>query len=179
MKGKKEYILQFSGLPVGNHEFEFKITDTFFEQFEDSEIRTGDIAVVATLVKQNNLMQILFDLQGTVGIACDRCMKDFDFPIEISEKLVVKHGNPDESNEEILAIPEGASEIQLSHYLYEYIMVSIPARRVPCELDETLFECDAETLKKLNEISTSEERKEDEELNPLWMQLNKLKENKN
>jgi uncharacterized protein len=179
MKGKKEYILQFSGLSVGNHEFEFKITDAFFEQFDDSEISTGSIAVIATLVKQNNLMQLLFDLQGTVGIACDRCMKDFDFPIDISEKLVVKHGNPEESTDEILVIPEGASEIQLSHYLYEYIMVSIPARRVPCEIDKTLFECDAETLKKLNEISTSEEKEGDVEINPLWMQLNKLKDNKN
>ncbi|MDI9339466.1 MAG: DUF177 domain-containing protein [Sediminibacterium sp.] len=176
--GKKEYIIQFSGLSIGNHEFEFKITGTFFEQFEDSEIERADIAVKATLVKQNYLMQLLFDIEGTVGIACDRCLKDFDFPVEMTEKLVVKHGNPDESNDEILVIPEGASEIQLSQYLYEYIMVSIPARRVPCEIDEEQFKCDTETLQRLNQISTSEERS-DEELNPLWVQLNKLKDNKN
>jgi uncharacterized protein len=177
--GKKEYIIQFSGLSVGNHEFEFTITDKFFEQFEDSEVTRGNIAVNATLVKQNHLMQILFNMEGTVGIACDRCLKDFDFPIDISEILVVKHGNVDESTDEILVIPEGSAEIQLSQYLYEYIMVSLPARRVPCELDETLFECDAETLEKLKQISVSEERSEDVELNPLWMQLNKLKDNKN
>ncbi len=176
--GKKEYIIQFSGLEVGKHEYQFKITDTFFEQFEDSEIARANLLVDATLVKQNYLMQLLFTIEGTVGVACDRCLKDFDFPVEIAEKLVIKHGNPAESNDEILVIPEGAAEIQLSHYLYEYIMVSIPARRVPCELDKDQFICDTETLNRLNQISTSEERS-DEETNPLWVQLNKLKHNKN
>ena len=62
----------------------------------------------------------------------------------------------------------------MSHYLFEYITLALPYRRVPCEIDED-FECDEDTLKKLNESSVDEEK----ETNPMWEKLNKLKINKN
>jgi len=177
--GKSQYIIQFGGLPVGLHEFEFDVNDTFFSKFENSEFEKASLHVNATLTKQNNLLQLHCSITGTVGIACDRCIKYFDFPIEAEEDLVIKHGNTDESTDEILVIPEGQEEFDVSHYLYEYIMLAIPARRVPCELDETQFICDYATLDKLNNITTSEPAKEDETNNPMWEQLNKIKFNKN
>lgn len=100
-------------------------------------------------------------------------MKYFDFPIEASESLVIKHGEPSESTDEILVIPEGQEEFDVTQYLYEYVVLAIPARRVPCEIDEEEFVCDQEMidkLEKLNAAPTIEENK-----NPLWEQLNKLK----
>jgi uncharacterized protein len=174
---KRQYIIKFAGLSVGTHEFEFNVDDKFFEQFPESEIQKGNLYVVVTLLKQNNVMQMDFKIKGTVQLDCDRCIKAFDYPIEAEDNLVIKFGDPDESTDEILVITEGESEAEISHYLYEYIMVSLPARRVGCEIDEN-FECDYETLNKLEENSVSEEAKE--ETNPIWEKLNKLKKhNKN
>ncbi|MGZ3883741.1 MAG: YceD family protein [Bacteroidia bacterium] len=173
---KNQYIVKFAGLPVGTHEFEFDIKDKFFEQFTDSEIRRADIHVDLILLKQNNLMQMDFKIKGTVELDCDRCTKSYDFPVEAADHLVVKFGNPDESTDEILVISEGEGQADVSQYLYEYISLALPFRRVPCEIDER-FECDYETLNKLNENLAGEE---DETTNPLWEQLNKLKKyNKN
>ncbi|MEI8135891.1 MAG: DUF177 domain-containing protein, partial [Bacteroidota bacterium] len=65
--------------------------------------------------------------------------------------------------------------------LYEYIILAIPARRVPCELDEKEFECDFETRDKLDKLtSDSDENESENSNNPLWEQLNKIKKfNKN
>ncbi len=177
--GKSQYIIQFGGLPVGIHEFEFEVQDKFFKSIEDSEVQKADLKVKAILTKQNNLLQLEIEINGTVGIECDRCLKDFDYPIDSAEKLVVKFGDPKESNDEILVIKEGESEFDVAHYIYEYIILAIPVRKVPCELDADEFICDEVTLEKLNSIS-SDSKKEDEPINPMWEQLNKLKKhNKN
>ena len=76
--GKSQYIIQFGGLPVGLHEFEFDVTDSFFNKVESSEIQKADIQVDATLTKQNHLLQMHFNIYGTVGVDCDRCLKYFD-----------------------------------------------------------------------------------------------------
>ncbi len=172
--GKKQYIVKFAGLPVGTHEFEFDINGTFFEQFEDSEITEADLQVTIVLVKQNNVMQLEFEINGTVNLNCDRCLLAYDFPVETSENLVLRFGNPDESTDEIMVVNEGDGQADVSHYLFEYITLALPSRRVPCEIDED-FNCDEETLKILNENSVQEEEK----TNPVWDKLNKLKINKN
>jgi uncharacterized metal-binding protein YceD (DUF177 family) len=179
--GKSEYIIQFGGLPVGLHEFEFEVSDKFFSSIENSEIQSGDVNITATLTKQNHLLQMHFNFEGTVKVDCDRCLKGFDFPIEGEEDLVIKFGNPDESNDEILVIEEGREEFDVSHYIYEYIILAIPARRVPCELDENEFECDFETRDKLDKLtSDSDDNGSENNNNPLWDQLNKIKKfNKN
>lgn len=179
--GKSEYIIQFGGLPVGLHEFEFEVNETFFSKIENSEIQSGEVDVTATLTKQNHLLQMNFKFEGTVKVDCDRCLKEFDFPIEGEDNLVIKFGNPDESNDEILVIEEGYEEFDVSHYLYEYIILAIPARRVPCELDEKEFVCDFETRDKLDKLtSDSDENESENSNNPLWDQLNKIKKfNKN
>lgn len=178
--GKSQYIVQFGGLPVGIHEFEFDVTGKFFKSIENSEVERADLKVTAVLTKQNNLLQMEFAIKGTVGIECDRCLKDFDYPVESTDKLVIKHGNPEESTDEILVIKEGEAEFDVAHYIYEYIILSIPVRKVPCEVDKKLYKCDMETLNKLNSVSTDSEKVETKPVNPMWEQLEKLKKsNKN
>lgn len=65
--GKSQYKIQFGGLSMGEHQFEFEIKNKFFEQFSESEITEADIQVKAKLVKQNTLMHILFTFDGTVN----------------------------------------------------------------------------------------------------------------
>jgi uncharacterized metal-binding protein YceD (DUF177 family) len=175
--GKSHYKIQFGGLSLGEHQFEFEVTQKFFEQFKDSEITKANVHVKANLIKQNSLMHILFSFEGTVNLNCDRCLINYDCPISGQEKLVIKYGNPEESNDEILVLKEGVEEADFTQYLYEYIELAIPSRKVPCE-DEELdvdVECDEETLAKFNELKTEEEPSE----NPEWDKLKNIKFNNN
>ncbi len=174
--GRTKYIINTGGLSVGNHEFEFEVTGKFFKEHEASEINDVNVAVKAVVLKQNNAMQIDFEIEGTVGVDCDRCLKAFDIPISAKEKLVIKSGNPDDSTDEIMAVPEGETALNVTQYIYEYILTAVPARKVPCEIDKKLFKCDNNMLKKLNENSGPEDK---EETNPIWEKLNKIKLNKN
>ena len=174
--GKSQYMIQFGGLSMGEHQFEFDVRDKFFEQFSESEITRANIQVKATLVKQNTLMHILFTFEGTVGLTCDRCLIDYDCPISGEEKLIIKHGNVDESTDEMLVLKEGLEEVDFSQYLYEYIELSVPYKKVPCEdenLEDLIIECDEETLTKFNEI------KREDEPNLEWDKLKNIKFNNN
>ncbi len=174
--GKSQYVIQFGGLPIGEHQYNFEVTDSFFEHITESEIKKANIAVTAILIKQNNLLQLLFNFTGTIEVTCDRCLIEYNYPISGDEKLVIKHGNPDESNDDILVINEGLEEIDFSQYLYEYIAVAVPHRKIPCEDDEEFnAECDAETLNKFNETKVEEEPTTPDQ----WDKLKNIKFNNN
>jgi uncharacterized protein len=135
--GKSQYKIQFGGLSMGEHQFEFDIKGKFFEQFSESEITEADIQVKANLVKQNTLMHILFTFEGTVKLSCDRCLVDYNCPIFGQEKLVIKHGNPEESNDEILVLKEGLMKPTLhntysntSNYLYQVVKCLAKMKRM-------------------------------------------------
>ena len=173
--GKKRYVLQLSGLSFGSHTFEFRVNDSFFEDLEQTEIEKANIDVEVEVIKQNNVTTLKLKLNGTVGLPCDRCLKEFDFPIESEDQLFVKNGNTEESNETLLVLPEGETEVDLSQILYELITLAIPSRRVPCEIDKKIYKCDNETLQRLGDVSIEEEPSDE---NPLWDELKKIKFNK-
>ncbi len=172
--GKTKYIIKTGGLPVGNHEFEFEVTGAFFKENDANDILDAKVNISAELLKQNNVLQLCFTISGTVKMDCDRCLKEFDFPIHSEEKLVVKYGNPKDSDDEVLVVAEGETDLNITQQIYEFIITALPYRKVPCEIDDT-FECDEEVISKLNENSSTEEI----ENNPVWDKLNKIKLNKN
>jgi uncharacterized metal-binding protein YceD (DUF177 family) len=172
---ESQFIIRLNGLPVGSHLYEFEVNDTFFESREYSEVQGGKFDVKLELIKQNHLIQLVFTIEGMADVACDRCTKPYEVEIDAREEMFLKFGNPDEEHpENVLVLPHGANELDISQPLYEFIILALPYRKVPCEEDET-FECDEETLKKLNEISTDEP-----EQNPgdsIWDKLKDINNN--
>jgi uncharacterized protein len=175
MMRKKAYVIQFGGLKVGSHSFEMEVNDEFFEDLDYSEISKASVKAEIEVLKQNNVLTLHFHLTGTVETICDRCGIESGLPIDITEKLVVKHGEPKESTEDIVVLPHGETEVDVSHFLYEFITIAVPPKRIPCEEDDTI-ECDYDALAKLDSIGTEEEREDSsEDINPIWKDLKKLK----
>lgn len=67
----KDYIIQFVGLNIGEHLFEFSINDKFFEDIDYSEIKQCNLQVKLLLLKQSTMMVLNFEISGTVNIDCD------------------------------------------------------------------------------------------------------------
>lgn len=172
--GKSQYIVEFGGLSVGLHEFEFEVDEKFFNKFENNEIEKASVKINAELTKQNNVLSMHFSIFGTVAVECDRCLKNLDIPLETEEDLVIKYGDPAESNDEILVIPEGDTQFEISQYLYEYITLAVPARKVPCEITGDTSVCDQDMLDQLDNIGAAPEE-EQEPNTPMREQLSKIK----
>ncbi|MGQ0828130.1 MAG: YceD family protein [Bacteroidota bacterium] len=176
MPTRKDYIIQFAGLSVGQHEFEFDINDKFFEGLDYSEIKQGHIQVDLTLLKQSTMMVLHFNINGTVNMDCDRCTAPFSLPISGNYKLIVKVGGHESGDEDddIITIAANEHEFDLSQYIYEYISLSLPIKRVHPDDDEGKSTCDKKMLKKLENFLIEEEKPE---VDPRWSGLKNIKLN--
>jgi uncharacterized metal-binding protein YceD (DUF177 family) len=167
-----EFIVPFSGLKLGKHKFEFLVDDSFFEKLDYSPIKKGEVTVNLELDKKPAMLTLNFKLGGWIGENCDRCAVDYHQKLEGEYQIFVKFGEEyDEPDENLIILPHEAFEINVTQLIYEFIGLSIPLKKVPCEEDGDTSICDLETLKAL-ENSESEEEKE----NPLWAELNKIKD---
>jgi len=173
MKLLKEFIIQFVGLKEGEHCFDYKIDNKFFEYFEYEEFNEVNVDVNIILVKKSTLLELNFKAIGTVNVFCDLTNEPYNQEIENEFDLVVNFGEEfNNENEEILILPHGEYEINMAQYIYELIALSMPSRRLhPGIKDGTLK---SEILDKLEELSPNGVEQNKEDIDPRWNTLKKL-----
>lgn len=148
----RDFVVKFSGLSSGTHHFEFDANDRFFEQLEDSLISSGDVKVMMELVKKATHLELLFTLSGEVGEVCDRCAVDYRQPMSREYRMFVKFGDTlEEVDDELMMIPHGSHELDVSQMVYEFIGLSLPLRKVPCETTGDTTMCDKTVLDRIAE----------------------------
>jgi len=162
-----EYTIQFEGLKQGTHFFEFTVDNTFFEEFDCFDFEFSSFKVNLEFVKQSTMLLLKFEFDGFISVPCDRCLDEVDVDVEGDETLVVKFGNEDyDETEEILVLPIHEYEINVAEYIYEYIRVAIPQKRVHDE-----GECNQDVIKELEKV----EQKEQKDIDPRWSSLKDIK----
>ena len=174
MKPKVDTIVQFSGLKPGKYEYDYTLDNTFFEEFDNDELREGSVDFRVVLDKKERMLMFTFSFSGIVKSICDRCLGELDVPVEGENTLCVKFSDTETSdNEDVVILPETAYKIDLAQWMYEYVGVSVPMRRVHAE-----GECDAEMLKYITEESDEEPESEGNgsEIDPRWSALKELLE---
>lgn len=169
----KEFIIPFSGLKQGKHEFEYTIENTFFESFEYDEFNGADIKLDVTLNKMSTMMELEMKARGTVNVNCDLTSEPYDQKIKADLELVVKFGDEyNNDNDEILIIPHSEYQINIAQYVYEMLVLSVPLKKVhPGVLDGTLK---SEVLDKLEELQPKDTKENKEDIDPRWDALKKL-----
>ena len=169
MKGLREYVIPFIGLKNGLHHFNFEIGAPFFSHFPDSLIRECGLFVDLAFDKKERLFVLNFDISGTISTECDRCGQALDLPIHGNHTLYVKKGEqPEEEDEEedITWIADGESELDTSDWIYEFIHLSIPVRKLHPDLADGTPGCNPDILARLGH---NEDQPKDSD--PRWDQL--------
>jgi uncharacterized metal-binding protein YceD (DUF177 family) len=131
MKVTNEFLIPFVGLKLGKHQFEYQINKAFFEHFEYDEFESADIKVNIVLDKKSTMLEVNFKHKGTIHVPCDLTNEEFDLPIKGNLKLIVRFGEEyNDDNEELLILPFGEHQIDVSQFIYEMIVLSIPLKKV-------------------------------------------------
>ena len=175
MKALKEYTIQFVGLKEGEHNFDFNIDNTFFQNFEYDEFNQADVKIDLKLIKKATLLELYFSASGHVNVNCDLTNEPYNQVVEDEFKLVVKFGAEyNDDNEDILIVPHGEYEINVAQYIYELIVLAVPAKRIHPGVEDGTLKSDI--LSKLEELSPDEasKTKSSEEIDPRWNNLKKL-----
>ena len=175
MKVSNEFLIPFIGLKLGKHQFDYQIDKTFFDRFKYDDFESCDIKTTVVLEKKTTMLELHFKHKGTVNVSCDLTSEPFDLPIKGKIKLIVQFGDAfNDENEELLILPHGEHQVDISQYIYEMIVLSIPLKRVhPGVKNGTL---QSEAFDKLQELTVKEKKveKKTEETDPRWDQLKKL-----
>lgn len=169
----KQFVIPFSGLKIGKHEFEYEVDNTFFDDFGYDEFNEADIQVLAGLNKISTMMELDLTATGTVNVNCDVTNEPYQQEVDGALQLVIKFGAEfNDDNDEILILPHGEHQVNIAQYVYEMLVLAVPQKRVhPGVEDGTL---QSEALDKLEELQPKETRSNKENTDPRWDGLKKL-----
>ncbi|OCX50877.1 hypothetical protein BEL04_19325 [Mucilaginibacter sp. PPCGB 2223] len=174
MKSLKTYSIPFTGLKLGKHQFDFEITDEFFDHFDYSLVKKGKLNCRVGLEKQETMLILNFDIDGFISLSCDRCLAEYPQQVNITEQQIAKFSDEEDiDNEEIIILTKNDHEINIAGLIYEYINVTMPFITVCSDEGRTQY-CDKDMLDRLDKLSGNEEQQNNEEADPRWDALKKL-----
>ena len=186
MKARRLFNIDILQLSFGIHPYEFDIESSFFENFEDSFIEKGKLKAVLTLNKSETLLQADFVIEGYVELTCDRSLEKFDQAISAQNQLIFKYGSEfSEITDEIVTIPRDTPSLNMAQYIFEFIGLAVPMKKLHPRFQTEEDEEDEQTEGTL--IYTTIQEGDDEESNdqgdqpidPRWEMLNNIKKNLN
>lgn len=169
----KDYDIRFVGLKAGVHLFSYEIDATFFALFENSLIGDGKLHVEAELDKSETKMILQAKLNGSISLSCDRCLDKLDLQVEITERLLIKFGNPDNSTDEVMYLPESSISFNMAQFIYELATLQVPLRVVCGE--NAIPDCGRQFDNYEPAIEPEPVEEETEFTDPRWDALKKLK----
>ncbi len=150
-------IIPFSGLSLGNHHFDFQIGDSFFENIECSEVQGGEVQVSVMLERQERMLVFDIAFHGFLTTPCDRCLDPFPFPVEGEERLYVKFGEDfHEESYDVMVIPKSEHRIDLTHIVYEMLILMLPYQRVHPDDEDGNTTCDPEILARMEHLKANQ-----------------------
>lgn len=178
MKPLQEYRIPFKGLKIGKHDFVYEINDAFFNAFEHSLVKSGNLTLNLELEKQETMLILLFKIKGEIKLSCDVCLGDYPLAVETEEREIVKFSgdeNLEDNTEEIIVLTKNDFEIDISGLVYEYINLAVPYF-TRCQDEGNTPWCDKEMLAKLRQLS-GEQNEETNNADPRWEALKNIKTN--
>lgn len=136
---RNDFLINFTSLKEGQHVFNFKIVDSFFEQIEYSAINAGTLEVELILDKKSTIMNAAFHIRGKVTLMCDRCTDDFEQSIDSRHELIYKFGSQSIDDESVVIVLPKEFQIDVQHPIYEFTVTSLPLRKLhprgECNMD--------------------------------------------
>lgn len=164
MKHNREFEIAWQGLKLGVHEYAFSIGSEFMkEQHAPDEFADWHAEVKLRFDRQPGFFQLHFDIAGFVTAPCDRCGDDFKLDLWDEFNLMVKLtgdvGDDEEGEEEadIAFIPRSETVLDISKWVYEFVMLSVPIQKLHPDTADGTPGCNPEALKLLNQLSEHEE----------------------
>ena len=172
MSLSNNFILKFAGLKDGKHKFEYEADLNFFKLYDYSEFNDAKTKFKIDFIKKSTVLELQIVCEGVVNINCTLSNEPFDYNLESQLKLIVKFGEYyDNSNDELLILPQGSHSIYLDQFLYEMVVLSMPIRNVHPGIEDGSIKSDI--INRLKDFDINKEKSSN--FDPRWDKLKQLK----
>jgi len=155
----------------------YSLDSAYFSTLDSAEVSNGCVDVTLDIIKSTDkVFYLSFHITGNVTVECDRCLDDMQQPIDTETKLVVKLGQENSEEDDVMIVDKDNPVVDLSWIIYESIALAIPIKHV-----HTPGKCNRVMLEKLEEHSAAATRSSDggnvRDTDPRWRKLADLKLN--
>jgi uncharacterized protein len=161
------------------HHFDYELGDAFFRQYGTDLVSQGSFKVEVVLNKHETFIEAEFKIRGAATLICDRSLEPFDYPVWTTKKIMFKYGETDEEiSDEIIMINRDTATLELGQYMYEFIALAIPMKRLhPKFRVDDLTEDETAEGKIVYSSGSPEgdDKNSDDDIDPRWDILKKLK----
>jgi len=172
MESLNAYSISLGGLKDGVHQFDYQIDSDFFKHFPDSLIKDGSFKIHLDFDRRPDMIELLFDFQGSINTTCDRCLEAMNLPFDGQERLLVKFSDDFREEAEVVYIPQDAQKLNVAKYIYEFVCLAIPLIKTHDLATDT--SCDT---KMLSYLESEEKEAKIPKDNPIWDNLKNIKFN--
>ncbi len=170
MKELDRFNIDIFKLSNSEHNYQFEIGNSFFLDQPDSIVNKGKGRVEVILEKNERFINVRFHLGLSVELECDRTLEPFDFDIYKEENLIFKFGEEEaELDDNIIVIHRDRQRINLAQYIYEFISISVPMKKLHPRFGEEVGEDE------MIYTSSEAQKSKDGSIDPRWEKLKKLK----
>lgn len=152
MELTERYSIAHKGLESGCYDFGFTVDGELFRAYDSPDIEDGACDVAIRMERGETQLSLDVTVTGHVTVPCDRCLEPCSVPVDFRGRLLVKISDePGEYDGEVMWISPADDRIDLSQYIYESIVLSLPYQRVHPD-----GQCDPEMLKRFRIVSDEE-----------------------
>jgi len=172
------YSINIVGLSNKQHQFHYDLGGEFFKEYGSDLVSEGSFEVDLLLDKHETFLETEFKIKGTARLICDRSLEPFDYPIKSMARIMFKYGEKDEEiSDEIVIIQRDTATLELGQYIYEFIALAIPLKKLHPKFKDD--EEDDDDLSTGKIVYSSDPDKDEgtngEDIDPRWNILKKLK----
>jgi uncharacterized metal-binding protein YceD (DUF177 family) len=175
MKHNREFEIAWQGLKPGLHTYVYDLNDRFMKDREvDESFSDWNAQITLLFDKHENFFMLHFDVDGFVTAPCDRCGDDFKLRLWDEFDLIIKLTGEDtgeiQDEDDVVFIPRSETVIDISNWLYEFLLLSVPLQRIHPDNEDGTSGCNPDALDLLEKLSEPPEPVK----NPLWKGLDSI-----
>ena len=178
MKNSRVFEIAWQGLKLGEHELIFDLDDKFLMwKYPETEYKQLNVQIKVTFDKQVNFFMFHFNIDGSLVVPCDRCGEEFELSLWDEFDLLVKLNDVEDEDQieeeaDVVFISRSETVLDISDWLYEFLMLSIPLQKIHPQDAKGNDTCNPDVLAFLKQ---SAEALEQVNKNTIWKGLDSIK----
>lgn len=125
-----KYNVDLKGFKTDSLVMDFDLDNGFFADIDGEEFQKGAVKAHVVVKKNRDVFDFSFTLEGNVIVLCDRCLDELEVDVATEAALKVKLGDGYADDGDTVVVPESDGDINIAWYLYEFIALALPMKRV-------------------------------------------------
>ena len=172
-----KFRIDLKGMRQSSLQMEYDLDNTFFADIDGQEFQKGAVKAVVAVKNNREVFDFTIAIKGTVVVPCDRCLDEMEVDVEAENLLKVKLGDTYADEGETVVIPENEGDINLAWYLYEFIALALPTKRIhapgKCNTDMA-GKLKKHTRRDADDDTFDADEQQEREIDPRWESLKNL-----